>query len=261
MQLRILVTGSSGRMGREILKTLHREKEFKLLAGIDPQPLSPEVLSELTLPLSFKTYPDLTSVLLEYQADILIDFTTPQAAFLNIKTALEHEIACVVGTTGIEAQQLKEIESLAIKNQTPVLIAPNFALGAVLMMRWAQEAAKYYKFAEIIEAHHEQKLDAPSGTALKTAQVMQEAGEFINVPAKVEKLEGARGGVAGNIHIHSLRLPGIMAQQSVMVGREGETLTITHNVIDRSAYMGGLLLAVRKIKSYQGLLLGLERLL
>ena len=199
----------------------------------------------------------------ESGAEVAVEFTTPDAVKDNIRYCLENGIHCVVGTTGLSVEDQSEIGDLAQHHETNVFIAPNFAVGAVLMMRFAAEAAHHFESVEIVERHHERKLDAPSGTALRTAAVMNEArGRPWSVakPPK-ESVGGSRGGETGGVHIHSVRLPGSIAHQEVIFGSPGEVLTIRHDSLDRSSFMPGVLLAIKRVKSMRGLTIGLEHVL
>jgi len=208
---------------------------------------------------------DLGQTLRSCASDVAVDFTVPDVAFGNIRTCLENGVASVVGTTGLSQEQLDEIERLTRSMDTPAFIAPNFAIGAVLMMRFAQQAAKYFEYADIIELHHEKKLDAPSGTAVKTAQMIAAAkGAAMISPNSANTkitLEGARGGVHEGIHIHSVRMPGFVASQEVTFGGLGQTLKVRHDSISRESFMPGVVMAVRRVRQLSGLTLGLERIL
>jgi 4-hydroxy-tetrahydrodipicolinate reductase len=196
-------------------------------------------------------------------AEVAVDFTTPDSVRSNVEFCLGHGIHVVVGTTGLSDDDLADIEKSARSSSANAFVAPNFALGAVLMMHFAALAAPYFDGAEIVERHHEKKLDAPSGTALRTAALMNEARgrAWADVAGSKETLEGSRGGDASGIRIHSLRVPGSVAHQDVVFGTAGETLTIRHDSLDRSSFMPGVLLAVKKVSSLDGLTVGLEKLL
>lgn len=204
---------------------------------------------------------DPISQLLEAGVEVAVDFTVPSAVKENIRFCTENGIHVVVGATGLSDSDLEEVAGWT-GNGTNVFVAPNFAMGAVLMMRFAAQAAVHYEAAEIIERHHERKLDAPSGTALRTARLMSESrpGGWKAMTGD-ESLEGARGGDASGVRIHSLRVPGSVAHQEVIFGGPGETLTIRHDSIDRSSFMPGVVLAIKKVPSLSGVTVGLEHLL
>jgi 4-hydroxy-tetrahydrodipicolinate reductase len=193
----------------------------------------------------------------------MIDFTRPDVVFHNVTTALKAKVSPVVGTTGLSDEQKAEIKKLAEENDTPAFIAPNFAIGAVLMMVMAKQAAKYMPEVEIIELHHDNKLDAPSGTAVQTAAMIAEvrAEHKQGHPDEKEKLTGARGADYEGMHIHSVRLPGYVAHQEVIFGGLGQTLTIRHDSLNRESFMPGVVLAAQKVRGLKGLTVGLDKLL
>ncbi len=195
---------------------------------------------------------------------VAVDFTTPEAVKENVRWCLDHGIHAVVGTTGLGESDLNDLRDSAARSSASALVAPNFAIGAVLMMKFAANAARHFDSAEIVERHHEKKLDAPSGTALRTARLMNEARAgkpWRGATRGSETLPGARGGELAGIHIHSARLPGSVAHQEVILGSRGEVLTIRHDSLDRSSFMPGVLLAIKKVASLDGLVVGLEHLL
>lgn len=258
--IRVSVSGAAGRMGQQVVHTVMAQGDMKLVGALDVHEAGrdagglaggPECRVLIT--------PDVSVAL--SNADVLVDFTRGDVSPAIVKAAVERGVACVVGTTGIRAQDVAELTELSALRGVPVLIAPNFALGAVLMMRFAQEAARYYEWAEITELHHEKKVDAPSGTALRTAELMSAQKAFRQVANESQKLPGARGAVHGGVHIHSVRLPGLVAHQEVLLGGEGETLTLRHDSLSRTSFMPGVLLAIRKIRAHKGLLVGLEHLM
>jgi 4-hydroxy-tetrahydrodipicolinate reductase len=208
---------------------------------------------------------DLTAVLRDSRPDVMVDFTVPEAVTANIRTALAARVIPLVGTTGLGPEEVEAVRRLCAETDTPALIAPNFAIGAVLLMRFAAEAARYLPDVEIIEMHHERKLDAPSGTATKTAEMIAATAErppVGDLPGAFEKHTGARGGKgAGDIRIHSVRLPGFVASQEVIFGGPGQRLSLRHDSINRASFMPGVLLAIRKAQTLTGLVYGLENLL
>ena len=242
--IKVGVFGAKGRMGSEVCRAVSADAELELVAQVDLD--------------------DPAQMLIDSGAQVAVDFTTPDAVKDNIRFCLDNGIHSVVGTTGLSDADRDEIAGWAGASTANVFIAPNFAIGAVLMMDFAARAAAHFDTAEIVERHHERKLDAPSGTALRTAELMNEArdGRPWATPAKeTETLEGSRGGETGGIHIHSLRVPGSVAHQEVVLGIAGETLTIRHDSLDRASFMPGVVLAVKKVPSLDGLTVGLEKLL
>jgi 4-hydroxy-tetrahydrodipicolinate reductase len=201
--------------------------------------------------------------MVEAGAEVAVDFTTPDSVTANVRFCLDNGIHAVVGTTGLTEDDLAELATSVTSSRANVFVAPNFALGAVLMMRFAQQAAPHFSTAEIIERHHERKLDAPSGTALRTAQMMNAARRqpWKTSSGGTESLSGSRGGDVDGIHIHSLRVPGSVAHQEVILGAQGETLTIRHDSLDRASFMPGVILAVKNVAGREGLTVGLENLL
>ena len=213
-----------------------------------------------------KTVPlarDLSSFLQSCHPQVIVDFTIAEAAISAARIALKQGVNLVIGTTGISDSELKEIDQLARANKVGVVMAPNFALGAVVLMHLARIAAKYFDHAEIIELHHNQKIDAPSGTALATARgMLQSRGKpFIHAPTKKENISGTRGGQVEGITIHSVRLPGFVASEEVVFGGQGQTLTLRHDTINRECFVPGVILAIKEVVNQKGLVFGLEELL
>lgn len=242
MTIKVGVLGARGRMGAEVCRTVEADDELDLVARIDQD--------------------DSLELLVDNGAQVAVDFTTPDAVKDNVRFCLEHDIHVVVGTTGMDDDDLNEIERWTAATRANAFVAPNFAVGAVLMMRFATDAARYFDSAEIVERHHERKLDAPSGTALRTARLMNEArGGSWPAPAGNETVAGSRGGDVDGIHVHSLRVRGSVAHQEVVLGGPGETLTIRHDSLDRSSFMPGVVLATKKVGELDGLVVGLEHLL
>lgn len=244
--IRVAVTGARGRMGSEVVRAVSGADDMEVAAQI-------EVEDELAARLT------------ESKAQVMVDFTVPEAALGNIKTALSVGVIPIVGTTGLGPADLDEIRRLCATHETACLVAPNFALGAILMMRFAAEAARYLPDVEILEFHHEKKVDAPSGTAVKTAEMIAAArrGAPTALPAGAfETFAGARGGkAAGDIPVHSIRLTGFVASQEVLFGAPGQRLSLRHDSIDRTSFMPGVLLAIRRSPEWTGLIYGLENLL
>lgn len=260
----VIVNGACGRMGQEVVKTILDQRDYQLVGVCDQVNVGQNINKPVTCKgegLIIKK--DLQGLIEENKPDIIIDFTTPAVIMNNIKTGLENGVNMIVGTTGITEVDLKTIEDMARKNNVNILIVPNFALGAVLMMRFAVEAAKYLSDVEIIELHHDQKVDSPSGTALKTAELIRQNREYNekNNSGGIEKLSGARGADYDGIKIHSVRLPGLVAHQEVIFGAEGQTLLLRHDSYNRTSFMPGVRLALEKIDQISGLVYGLENIL
>ena len=262
--IRVGVIGAYGRMGREVSKAVCDDPELVLVCAVDTsgcgENLGPLIgHPELNLEISEEL-----DALTDAEVDVAVDFTHPDAVIENIDWCVRHAIHIVVGTTGISQADLDKIRGLLEEegNESNVFVAPNFAIGAVLMMRFAAQASRWMPSAEIIELHHDGKADAPSGTAMKTAEEIAKArpegGEA--KPSK-EVAPGARGGDVGGIHVHSVRLPGLVAHQEVILGGPGQSLSIRHDSYDRASFMPGVLLAVKNIAKRPGLTYGLENLL
>jgi 4-hydroxy-tetrahydrodipicolinate reductase len=262
-KIKVIICGIAGNMGSMTAKTITEQNDIILVGGTDVNHVEAEIEQIIPgLPLKFKITDNLDELIKTEKPDIMIDLTKGHAAPGNILTCLKNKIPCVVGTTGISDEHLDEINKISNTQNTPVFLIPNFSVGAVLMMKFAKEASGYFQTAEIIELHHNKKTDAPSGTAIRTAQLMKEAREnFIAPVSEVEKLEGARGANSDNIRIHSVRLPGLLAHQKVIFGGTGETLTIHHDSLSRESFMPGIMLAIRKIKDLSGVVVGLENVL
>jgi len=240
--IKVGVLGSRGRMGAEVVKAVTEAADLELVASLD--------------------LGDSLEALVANGAQVVVDFTTPDSVMANLEFLITHNIHAVIGTTGFDDPRIAKIKSLLANSTSGVLIAPNFAIGAVLMMEFATKAAKYFESAEIIELHHPNKVDAPSGTAARTAELMaksrKEAGLAAMPDATSTSLEGARGATIGDIPVHSVRLRGLVAHQEVLLGGIGETLSIRHDSIDRVGFMPGVLLGVRQVVNHPGLTFGLE---
>ncbi|MGQ9731028.1 MAG: 4-hydroxy-tetrahydrodipicolinate reductase [Candidatus Zipacnadales bacterium] len=262
--IRVLVTGVCGRMGRLVAGTIRQTPDTLLVAGVDPAGVGKD-LGEVTSgrKSGVVVRGELAPTIAQCDPQVMVDFTTPSAVMENLRVALSRKVACVVGTTGLSEKDIEEVRGLCDSHGTPAILAPNFSLGAVLMMRFAAEAASRYEYAQIIEAHHPAKKDTPSGTALLTAQRIAEsrAGDMRFPQPELEQLPGTLGGQTFGIGVHALRMDGVIADQRVIFGGPGETLTIEHRTITRECFMPGVLLAVRKVLSQKGLVVGLENLL
>ncbi len=263
-QIKVIVAGPRGRMGQEALRMIEKEEGFELVGCIDRKHDGSLVKDIEGLPnLEAQIYTDAEACLSDVGADVLIDLTTPDYAYKHTKLALQNGVRPVVGTTGYTKEQLDEVTQLAEEKQLGAVIAPNFAVGAVLMMQFSKWAAKHFPDVEIIEKHHDQKLDAPSGTAAKTAELIQEVREPHHQGHQDEKetIEGARGADVDGIKIHSMRLPGLVAHQEVVFGGLGQTLTIKHDSHHRESFMTGVKLAAEQVMNLDTLVYGLEHLL
>jgi len=263
--IRVAVVGAAGRMGREVLRAVGEAPDMALVAAVDRVEIGADAGALADgKPSGLPIVADLRAALRETGAQALVDFTVPASALANLRIAAECGVRPVVGTTGLTEADLGQAAEWLRDAGLGGVVAPNFAIGAVLMMRFAAQAARYLPDAEIIELHHERKLDSPSGTALATARAIAEARVEPPLPAPdgtVEKAPGARGAVAGDVHIHSVRLPGLVAHQEVLFGGPGQTLSIRHDSTDRRSFMPGVLLAVRKVMELNELVVGLDRLL
>jgi 4-hydroxy-tetrahydrodipicolinate reductase len=244
--IRVGVFGARGRMGATVCAAVDAAADLRVVAGVDAG--------------------DRREDLVDARAEVVVDFTHPEAVLDNLRFCADNGIHAVVGTSGFDNDKLDTVRSLlAGKPDLGVLIAPNFAIGAVLSMRFAQLAAKYYESAEVIELHHPRKADAPSGTAAHTArligQARADAGLGAPPDATTQELDGARGATVDGVRVHSVRLAGLVAHQEVLFGTEGEILTIRHDSLDRSSFMPGVLLGVRSILGRPGLTVGLDAML
>jgi len=240
--IKVAVLGARGRMGSEVVKAVNEAKDLELVAQLD--------------------LGDSLDSLVTSGAQVAVDFTTPDSVMANLEFLISKNIHAVIGTTGFDDARIAKIKSLLASSKSGVLIAPNFAIGAVLMMEFATKAARYFESAEIIELHHPNKVDAPSGTAARTAELMSAARKEAASPAMPDatstSLAGARGATVGDIPVHSVRLRGLVAHQEVLLGGIGETLSIRHDSIDRVGFMPGVLLGVRQVVTHPGLTFGLE---
>ena len=240
--IKVGVLGARGRMGSEVVKAITEASDLELVAALD--------------------LGDSLDALVSKGAQVVVDFTTPDSVMANLEFLISKNINAVIGTTGFDDARIAKIKSLLASSKSGILIAPNFAIGAVLMMEFATKAAKYFESAEIIELHHPNKVDASSGTAARTADLMskarKEAGLAPMPDATTSSLDGARGATVGDIPVHSVRVRGLVAHQEVLLGGIGETLSIRHDSIDRVGFMPGVLLGVRQVVSHPGLTFGLE---
>jgi 4-hydroxy-tetrahydrodipicolinate reductase len=273
----VVVAGALGRMGAEVVKAVQAAPDCTLVGAIDTTPgrEGADVGLELGLgELEVAITADFEGSLCQAsqavrnagpgQGAVLVDFTHPSVVHEHIRAAIAYGVHPVIGTTGLSPQQLQDLAAFAAKASVGGAVIPNFSVGMVLLQQAAAAAARFYDFCELTELHHNRKADAPSGTCIKTAELIEELGKTFNAPQveEHETLAGCRGGQReSGLRLHSLRLPGLVAHQEVMFGAAGETYTLRHDTIDRSAYMPGVLLTVRRVRALQGLVYGLERLL
>ncbi|HET9722862.1 MAG TPA: 4-hydroxy-tetrahydrodipicolinate reductase [Actinomycetota bacterium] len=250
-------------MGLMVCRALADAPDFALVAAIDRSKVGQKIGQMIGHPEIDAPVSDELDRLLEANAEVAIDFTHPDVAMDDIRWCISHAVHAVVGTTGISLENLQEIDKLLSDegHESNVIVAANFALGAVLMQRFAAQAARYFSAVEIVELHHDAKVDAPSGTAMATvSRLLEERGEAYRGPG-AETVPGVRGGDVEGIRVHSVRLPGLLAHQEVIFGGQGQTLTIRHDSTDRSSFMPGVLLAIRAVMTRPGLTVGLEPLL
>lgn len=248
--IKVAVCGAMGKMGKEVCQAVLDCPDTELVAKID-------IASD-------EMYHHIEDANRVVDIDVLVDFTQPKSIFENAKYCLNNGIKIVIGTTGLKDEEIEFLKKLSKEKNTGCLIAPNFSTGAVLLMMFARQAAKYFDNAEIIELHHNQKKDAPSGTAIKTAAMMAEVKDDFtknNCP-ETETIEGARGGNSySNIHIHSVRMPGYIASQEVIFGSSGQIMTIRHDSMDRKCYMQGVLLAIKHVAEKNDFVYGLDNIM
>ena len=244
--IKVIVNGAKGKMGKAAVQAIINDPYLECVAECDVDS-------------------DLGRAIKDVSPDVVLDFTNPTSVYENVKSVLESGKRAVVGTTGLSEDQLKELETVALYNNTACLVCPNFAIGAVLMMQFATKAAKYLKEVEIIEYHHPYKADSPSGTAIKTVDMMTDVVPDINAHfqdlKKTELIEGAKGGYYKNVPIHSVRLDSYIASQEVLMGSAGQRLAIRQDSIDRMRVMPGVCLALKKSVDISGLVYGLENIL
>ena len=241
--IKVAVLGARGRMGAEVVAAVEAAADCQLVAALD--------------------LGDSLDQLISSSAQVVVDFTTPDSVMANLDFLITHKIHAVVGTTGFDDARMAKVKSLSSAHpEVGILVAPNFAIGAVLMMEFAAKAAKYFESAEIIELHHPDKVDAPSGTASRTASIISAARKEASLPAMPDatttSLDGARGALVGDVPVHSVRLRGLVAHQEVLFGGLGETLSIRHDSLDRAGFMPGVLLGIRSVISRPGVTFGLE---
>ncbi len=273
----VLVAGALGRMGSEVIKAINSSNDYELVGAIDNQKEKEGKdigsligLGELNVFVSSDFEASLCAASQNVSKDgtnnraVLVDFTHPNVAYKHTRTAIAYGVHPVIGTTGITKDQLEDLSKFSEKACIGSAVIPNFSVGMVLLQQAAAAAARFYEFAELTEMHHNKKADAPSGTCIKTAELIEEQRKTFNKPLlnEEESIKGSRGGIRDSgLRLHSIRLPGLVAHQQVMFGSNGETYELVHNTIDRSAYMPGVLLVIKKIRSFSKLVYGLEKIL
>ena len=267
-EIKVLVCGAAGKMGQAVIRAVDSEAGFKVVGAVD-RTANPNLGKDIGTicginNIGVNLASDLKETISKTNPDVMVDFTMPEIVIVNAQTALKSGVRVVIGTTGMTKDDINELAKISKQNSLGAIVAPNFAIGAVLMMQFAKEASKYFAHAEIIEYHHDKKLDAPSGTSIKSAELMSGARkEFGRDSVKgKETIKGARGGVGdGNIHIHSVRLPGLIAHQDTILAGTGQTLSIRHDTYDRTAFMPGVLMAIKKVMELDHLVHGLENII
>ena len=262
MAIKVLVHGVLGKMGREVLAAVGREPDLEPTCGVDRAATD----DYLSLPDGSGHIPissDLEGIIGVCHPQVMVDFTNPEASIEGCRVAAANGVNLVVGTTGLSEATLKELDGLAREHEIGAFVAPNFAIGAVLIMHLARGLGKYFDFADIVEMHHEAKIDSPSGTALALARNLREGRDdpFTRPSPEKEPVEGTRGGDMEGVSIHSVRMPGRMAHHEVILGTQGQTLSLRHDTINRECYMPGVVLAIREVVKSKGLVVGLEKLL
>jgi 4-hydroxy-tetrahydrodipicolinate reductase len=264
----VLVCGAAGKMGQSVIRAVDAEAGMKIVSAVDRLG-NPNIGTDVGTicgisEVGVKLGGNLKDAISKTQPDVMVDFTMPEIVFVNAEIALKAGVRVVIGTTGMTKDDIAELSKFSKQNGVGTIVAPNFAIGAVLMMKFAKEASKYFSHAEIIEYHHDKKLDAPSGTAIKTAEMMSDARkEFGRDSVKgKETIKNALGATGpSNIHIHSVRLPGYVAHQETILASSGQTLTIRHDSYDRASFMPGVLMSIRKAMELDHLVYGLENII
>lgn len=261
---KIAMFGICGKMGTAISSELLKEDDIRLVAGFDTCNKGADAGDILGAPKMGFNITDSYEDVIKAGPELIIDFTVAEIAEKTIQWAIDNNIDIIVGTTGLKNEKLESFRKQVQDSGPRVFIVPNFAIGAVIMMKVSAMIAGYFDDCEIIEMHHDGKKDAPSGTSLATARGISENKEFSKKRLKdgeKENIEGSRGGFAGNLHIHSIRLPGLVAHQDVKFGARGQTLSIRHDSMDRSSFYPGVIMAVRNIDSMNGYIFGLDKLI
>lgn len=261
---KIVMSGICGKMGTSISRELLKEKEIKLIGGLDIKNAGDDIGEFLTgKKIGYRIYGNYKDIK-KLNPDIIIDFTSAEAAAQNIYSAIKDGTDIIVGTTGLGKETLADIERKASKSKSRTLIVPNFSIGAVIMIKISAMISKYFDNCEIIELHHDKKIDAPSGTSIFSAEQIELVKKFNKTRLKKEEtetIEGCRGGFTGGIHIHSIRLPGLLAHQNIIFGAMGQTLSIRHDSIDRLSFYPGVILAIKNIDKLPAYTYGLDKLI
>ena len=260
--IRVVINGALGRMGQEITRAVVCEPGLKAVGAVEKE-VTQQYLPLTEAPELILFSSDLASLLKSCDADVVVDFTNAEVSMAAARTAIKQKVNMVIGTTGLSEENLAEIANLCQTHKVGVVVAPNFSLGAALLIHLSKFAAKFFDHAEIIEMHHDKKADAPSGTAIATARAMAQAHgkPFVYPEVTREMLDNARGGKTDGIAMHSLRLPGFMAGQEVIFSGAGETLSLRYNTISRECYLPGIILAIKEVTKRKGLTYGLDDLL
>lgn len=266
----VVVNGACGKMGQQVIKAVAQAEDMMLVGAIDKKPeLVGEDIGTVIgyQPLEVPVMSDLEATLVMAQSQglaVMVDFTHPDSVYESVRAAIAYGVRPVVGTTGLSTSQILDLAEFADKASTGCLVVPNFSIGVVLMQQAAQQAAQYFDHVEIIELHHNQKADAPSGTAVQTAQMLAQTHKNFNpsLVSETETLSGARGGqTAEGIRIHSVRLPGLIAHQEILFGAPGQLYTLRHDTSDRASFMPGVLLCIRRVMALKSLIYGLDKVL
>ena len=263
--IKVGVVGALGKMGREVVNAVINDNDTELVMAVDIAGIGTDSgIAAIGKQTGILVEADIEKAISSKNPDVIIDFTQPNGIYDHVCTYIRNKTKSVIGTTGLKNDQLQEIEKLSKEYNTGCFIAPNFSTGAVLLMMFAKQASKYFKNAEIIELHHNQKKDAPSGTAIKTAQLMAEENPdftFGNCP-ETELIQGSRGGTSeANIHIHSVRMPGYIASQEVIFGASGQIFKMAHHSMNRTCYMDGVLMAVKYVYENNSFVYGLDNIM
>lgn len=263
--IKVGVIGALGKMGKEVVKAVLNDEKTTLVMAVDIMGEGTDAgLAATGKECNVKIETDIEKAIQDKKPDVVVDFTQPNGIYDHVYLYMKNKVKSVIGTTGLKEEQIASLKEMSKENNVACLIAPNFSTGAVLLMMFAKQAAKYFNNAEIIELHHNQKKDAPSGTAIKTAQLMAEANSDFtlgNCP-ETELIQGARGANAdANIHIHSVRMPGYIASQEVIFGASGQILKLAHHTMERSCYMAGVLLAVKYVFDNNEFIYGLDNIM
>nr|5Z2E_A Chain A, Dihydrodipicolinate reductase [Paenisporosarcina sp. TG-14]5Z2F_A Chain A, Dihydrodipicolinate reductase [Paenisporosarcina sp. TG-14] len=265
MMIRVAIGGPRGKMGQEAVHTVMNNENMELVAVLDHKDIGDLLSESPNFPASYEVpvFLNLESLIVTIKPDVFLDLTTPHQVFEHTMLCLQNNVRPVIGTTGFTDEQLQQCTILAEVNKLGCIVAPNFAIGAVLMMKFASLAAAYFPDVEIIEMHHDQKLDAPSGTAYKTAQMIAEVrpSHKQGHPNEKETLEGARGASYDGIPIHSVRLPGLIAHQQILFGGEGQLFTLRHDSYNRQSFMSGVTFSINQVMEIKELVYGLENIL